>query len=182
MLVGAALLATARAISRVTAVPFRAVAAALQAVGWQPTRTPGSLTVEIAAGTAERLTAERNAWFRAAYVIKSARRIEAKVAAGASMEDAILAEKRYYVAHQGADLKRTLNAQRVDNATATYGPLLGWHATIDGRTDPECRKANGGNFEAGRPPVIGYPGSVHPSCRCVPGPPFPRGKRLASLG
>jgi uncharacterized protein with gpF-like domain len=43
---------------------------------------------------------------------------------------------------------------------------LRWDAQLDRRTTPECRAADGGIFTASQPPTIGYPGTVHMSCRC----------------
>ena len=68
---------------------------------------------------------------------------------------------------------------QVDMATMTYGLLLGWHTVIDKRTSAECYWANGQNFHADQMPAIGYPGAVHPHCRCYPGAPFPGGKLLS---
>ena len=50
--------------------------------------------------------------------------------------------------------------------------LVGWKAVMDSRTSAECAAANGKNFPADRPPVIGWPGAVHPHCRCVPTKPY----------
>lgn len=180
MLAAATLLSCARAVQRVTGLPLVVAMAALAAVGWQPSRLPGGADPSSGLGEAEQATQALNAAYRAAYVVKSGYRIRQAISNGKSLDEAVAAEKRIYQQHAGAEQKRTLNAQRVDRAAGTYGELLGWHAVVDRRTDPQCKAANGNNFEVGFPPVIGYPGSVHPNCRCVPGPPFPRGKRLAS--
>jgi hypothetical protein len=68
-----------------------------------------------------------------------------------------------------------------DPATGQVTRLVGWHAKLDGRTSPECRAADGANFPANRPPSIGWPGAVHPSCRCRPGAPHAQGRLLDSI-
>jgi len=64
-------------------------------------------------------------------------------------------------------------AAQVDTAVMDHGLLLGWHSVNDRRTSPECRAANRHNFRADDMPLIGFPGAVHPHCRCWPGAPFP---------
>lgn len=59
--------------------------------------------------------------------------------------------------------------------------LVGWQARMDSRTSPECAAANGLNFYADRPPAIGYPGAVHPHCRCRPRKPWPNAGLVDSV-
>jgi uncharacterized protein with gpF-like domain len=68
----------------------------------------------------------------------------------------------------------------VDTAVMQVGLLLGWNTVIDSHTSPECLAANGHNFRADHMPKIGYPGAVHPHCRCYAGPPRPGANLLAA--
>lgn len=80
-------------------------------------------------------------------------------------------ERRYLAQHLNAVRYSREAAQRVDNAVQRYGTTaLGWWAHLDSRTTPECRAAHGSNFSATRPPIIGYPGTLHGgTCRCHAG-------------
>lgn len=95
------------------------------------------------------------------------------------VREAVEREKGYLKQHLDAVAKRTDAAKAVDLAAATWGLLLGWHAVIDSRTSPDCRAAHRTNFEVGQMPKIGYPGTVHPSCRCRAGRPW--GNAIRSL-
>jgi hypothetical protein len=89
------------------------------------------------------------------------------------LDRALAKERRYFDQHLGAERGRREAAGRVDSTARRLGlTTLGWHARLDDRTTPECRAAHSHNFDVTRPPSIGYPGAVHPSCRCRPGPPF----------
>ena len=72
-------------------------------------------------------------------------------------------------------------AMNTDMASWSYGDLLGWYTVRDARTSAECLAADGRNFSASAPPLIGYPGAVHPHCRCYPGPAHPGGRMLPSV-
>lgn len=122
-------------------------------------------------------------FYRAAYVVNAAARISRVIAAasdsedGSSLEDALRtagrAERRYLDLHRIARSRRMEAAAEVAAASEDWGPLLGWHTTLDGHATPECRAADASNFRADEPPAIGYPGSLHGGrCRCFPGPPF----------
>jgi len=124
-----------------------------------------------AAGHIARTAAPR----RAAFLLSSIRRLEA----GGSVD----AERRYLEAHLNAERTRRESAQAVDQAAKRFGtptragPVLGWYARQDNRTTPECAAAHRRNFLAARPPLIGYPGTLHGgACRCVSGPPIPGAK------
>jgi hypothetical protein len=89
------------------------------------------------------------------------------------LDRALEKERRYFDQHLGAERGRREAAARVDSTAKRLGLMtLGWHGIKDGRTDEQCLQAIGHNFDVTRPPSIGYPGAVHPSCRCRPGPPF----------
>jgi hypothetical protein len=109
---------------------------------------------------------------RAAYILAAARRM-------AVAEPDLEAERRYLAQHLSAERGRDEAAARVDQASSLYGPIVGWVSRKDDRVTPECAAAAGWNFRAAKPPVIGYPGTLHGStCRCVAGPPFPGGRLL----
>lgn len=124
---------------------------------------------------------------RAQYVIAAARRITTALRdarsrnedMAAALADAIDRERRYYAQHLEASWKRAQAAARVDSSAMLYGPLLGWYSLLDRSTTADCRHADGRNFIAAVMPAIGYPGMVHPQCRCLPGPPHPAGAILA---
>lgn len=122
---------------------------------------------------------------RAAYLVQAARRVASGMAKGPDGALAALdRERRYLEQHLRADAGRTVAAGQVAAVARglaraakrdgqTWNGLVGWYATLDDRTSPDCRKAHGRNFDPNRVPPIGFPGTVHPSCRCRPGPPFP---------
>lgn len=123
-------------------------------------------------GDAARATQASEASYRAGYVVNAAERISTALANGSSLADALKAERAWYRAHEAARRNRQASAVAVDAEAAKFGAVLGWFAREDGKTSPECKAAHGSNFRAGSRPAIGYPGSVHRFCRCVPGPPF----------
>lgn len=122
---------------------------------------------------------------RAAYLAVAARRMSTAARLGPAERDRALdAERRYLTLHLAADAGRTIAAQRVaatarqvsraaKRVSQPWSGLLGWYAVMDERTSAECRRANGRNFDPTKIPPIGLPGTVHPHCRCKPGPPFP---------
>lgn len=118
----------------------------------------------IPSATASVESAKMEAAFRAHYVYNATKRLEA----GGSLTQ----ERVYFNQHLAAVRQRRKAAALTDKMRARYGTTLGWHAKMDQRTSPECRAANGKNFDAGRMPAIGYPGAVHPYCRCRPGKKF----------
>lgn len=125
---------------------------------------------------------------RAAYLAAAGYRMSTAARLGPSAQARAMAvERQWLQQHLAADAGRVVAADQVA-ATArqlakraqrepgfTWNGLLGWYATMDDRTSAECKKANGRNFDPVRIPPIGLPGTVHPHCRCRPGPPFPVG-------
>lgn len=87
-----------------------------------------------------------------------------------ALAEAIPRERRWFSAHIAASWQRAVAAAQVDLAAASYGPLLGWYTVRDSRTSAECMAADGRNFSPEAMPRIGWPGAVHPHCRCYPGP------------
>lgn len=132
-------------------------------------------------GPAQRAMIRTNTLRQAQFMFSACKRVQAAVAKARSQNapviDAIRAalstEQRYMGMHIMASQRRVTAATTVDGMAETYGPLLSWIAVMDTRTTAECRAANGKSFYASRPPAIGYPGTVHPHCRCQPGPPRP---------
>ena len=126
-----------------------------------------------------------NLGYRAAYAVAAVKRL-VKAVRGPSEESvderltkALRAEASYLQAHLNASKRREDAANLVDAAARVHGPLLGWYSVIDEKTTLDCRRANGKNFEVSNPPKIGYPGSVHPFCRCSPGAPFPDARTIS---
>lgn len=115
--------------------------------------------------------ARREASYRAAFVLNSSRRIQRQIDANRNPLEAVDSERRYWKMHLQAQKGREAAAEQVDRIATLWGDLLGWYAERDERTTPECQAANGKNFRASEVPLIGYPGTVHPNCRCKAGPP-----------
>jgi hypothetical protein len=88
---------------------------------------------------------------------------------------ALARERRFYGQQLAAGWNRSQSAAQADSAAMMFGTYLGWYTVVDSRTSRECLEANGRNFWVYRMPRIGYPGMVHPHCRCLPGSPFPGG-------
>lgn len=166
--------ATAASLAVVLAIPAAVALAFLRALGAKVLSAFKQATLAPAAGSAVGITAAANMRYRAAFIKNALRRI----AAAPDVKIALKRELGFFVAHVDAGKRRKVMGKRVDFARGKYGDLLGWYAKMDKRTSAECRAANGRNFEALVPPVIGYPGSVHPHCRCVPGPPFEGAKMV----
>lgn len=119
-----------------------------------------------------RQVASDELFYRAAYVMNSARRIQSMLSTGTPIRDAVDAERRYFKAHEGARRLRLAAAAEVADAQDKYGILLGWYLNPLLNNDPECKAANGHNFRADRRPLIGWPGTVHPNCGCYAGQPI----------
>lgn len=129
---------------------------------------------------------------RAAYLVSAARRLTTAFRYDPNMARALEQERTYLAAHLEANTKRTLAAKQVAKLAQhrayqgldwdrETGGMLGWYATLDARTSLECRRANGRNFDPTRIPRIGFPGAVHPNCRCKAGPPHRSGDRVEDL-
>lgn len=167
---GASLAVAARALASYLKLPVKVLRRVLTVIRYSP-----EMFRQLRGTSATDITKRANDLYRAAYIAKAARR----VAQSPELIQGVLDEIRWYKAHQAAAERRILMAQRVDVfRRRIHSPLLGWYAVMDSRTTGECRAANGRNFFYNRPPVIGYPGAVHPNCRCTVGPPHPRGKMV----
>lgn len=134
-------------------------------------------------GPAQRFAVRQNLTRRAQFLVAAAKRVQQAITAARSAgepptpaaEAAARAEGRNLALHVQASQNRMAAAARTDGAATMHGNLLGWNSVSDARTSPGCRKANGKNFYADRPPLIegapSFPGSAHPACRCWPSAP-----------
>lgn len=153
------------------------------------------LRVAPAAGAHEAVQAtyRTNLTRRASYLAQAAHRITSGLARGPEAGlDAVDRERRYLAQHLQADAARTVAADQVAaqvrtlvresrKTGSTWNGLLGWHAVMDARTSAECRRANGRNFDPAKLPRIGFPGSVHPHCRCRAVPPYDTHLRVENV-
>lgn len=145
-----------------------------------------------------------NLMHRAAYLVSAARRLSRpfrgpRLGMGDRLKATIETEKRYLAQHLDAVSNRVRAAEQVGQAMRVQSKrvarinetngvpgrpsssLLGWYAVMDERTSAECRRAHGRNFDPRQIPMIGFPGAVHPHCRCRPGPPHRTDARVEEL-
>jgi hypothetical protein len=140
---------------------------------WLALKAQRDLSPPTTQGPAYVASADPEAALEALYLMRAAQRMQATVDSGASVSNAMGTEARFYGMHILAQENRRRAASLVDLTVAQEGSdLLGWKAVMDSRTSAECADANGKNFRASDPPLIGYPGAVHPRCRCRPVGPF----------
>lgn len=162
--------------------------AALTAVLADVMSAPPALTGII--GAASEQTSRLNAARRAQYVLAATRRVLGAVRDARAQGNPVMAaaraqlatERRYYAQHTAAMWNRARAAGMTDLAAATHGALLGWNTTRTATTSAECRAADGKNFYATAMPDIGWPGAVHPNCKCFPGPAHPGAALLPARG
>jgi len=141
-------------------------------------------------GDAGRQMARQNLLRRAQFTVSAAHRLSDDVSRAISAHQSIVTaissgldrERRFYGQHLVAIWGRQRAGAQVDSAAMLHGRMLGWHTVRDAKTSKECLAADGKNFYADHVPLIGYPGAVHPNCRCQPGAPFPHGAILPSYG
>lgn len=107
---------------------------------------------------------------RAAYIVNAIHRMNTALTTHqpATIRAAWTQELDHLASHLQANHKRNEAAIDVSRRWkhAGHPNLMGWLAILDDRTGAECREANGRNFDPTQVPAIGYPGSVHPACRC----------------
>jgi hypothetical protein len=169
--------------SRAARISPAAMLASLQLVMSMPQELTG------ASGPASMAVIRENHLRRAQFAIATGQRMTSAIlsarsrgeTARSAIADTLPRERRYFGQHIEAAWNRARAAAQVDQAYFAYGNLLGWYSVRDRSTSPECRAAHGGNFTVDAPPAIGWPGSVHPHCRCWPGAPVPGGRMLASF-
>jgi SPP1 gp7 family putative phage head morphogenesis protein len=170
------------AYERRSALYWRALGGALEVAFQMPPEAAG------VTGPATIYTARLNQLRRAQMIYAMGDRLlgdltEAR-SRGQSIRQALAAgvsrERRYFGMHVGAMWNRARAAQQADLASWSYGDLLGWWSVRDKKTSPECRAAHGKNFLVTDMPYIGFPGAVHPHCRCIAVPPWPGGRMLTT--
>jgi hypothetical protein len=193
-LTAAATVAALKVRFALTAAAVSALGAVLNVVMTHPHPVTGII------GPASARTSRMNTARRAQYVIAASKRVigaardarakggpdgaAARYAVGAAVAAQLATERRFFEQHQAAMWARATAAGQIDMEAAVHGDLLGWYARRgDGRTTPDCRKADRHNFYASHPPDIGLPGiGPHVGCRCEAGPPWPGGKLLPGRG
>lgn len=165
IVIGASAKATATKLAPTIGVPLPSLLPVVIIALSKPTNY-GAPVVRSAVASTE--SARSEALFRAQYVLAASRRVAAATRLG-NREKALRDEQRYFNQHMAAMKNRQETAAAVDRAKSRFGDRLGWYAKMDSLTSAECREANGKNFYASQMPPIGYPGAVHPHCRCKPG-------------
>lgn len=176
--IGASEQATANTLSPLVGIPVPPLLLVLQISSSTP---PSYGIATMASPTASSEAQALEPTYRAQYILAASRRADIALRAGVPAEKVRADEDRYFKQHLAAMANRKVSAAQVDSAAKGFGTTLGWHAKMDNRTSPECRAANGRNFDATRRPAIGYPGSVHPNCRCRAGKPFATSKTVYSI-
>lgn len=178
MVVGASAQATAQTLASVVGIPAPSLLIAIL-IARSETVTYGIATLPSATAASESQRLE--AVYRAQFVLASSRRVHAAKQRGVPEADIRAQEQRYFQQHIDAMKNRRDAATKVDSAARRYGTTLGWYAVLDNRTSKECREAHGRNFDATRRPAIGYPGAVHPHCRCRAGKAHATSKTVYSV-
>lgn len=161
---GATAQATATSLSPLIGVPVPSLLPILILAMSRPVNF-GIATLPSATASSE--SSRLEATYRAHYVYAASRRLAGLT--GEKRQKALQAERRYFNQHMEASANRKESASAVDKASQRYGNELGWYAKMDSITSAECRAAHGKNFSVTRIPAIGWPGSVHPNCRCRAG-------------
>lgn len=114
-------------------------------------------------------TASDEPRMRALFILNAAKRLTVALAGGVAPLPAFRNEARYFELHRAAAKRRLWAAGQVD-AAAQVATWLEWRTARDQRVTPACRAMEGHVFTVDQPPKIGWPGSVHPACRCYPVP------------
>lgn len=183
-LTAAAAVASLKVRFVLTAAALSALGAVLNVVMQHPPPVTGVI------GAASEQTSRMNAARRAQYVIAAAKRVMGAARDARAKGEPVIGavrgqlatEQRYYSQHQAAMWSRARAAGQTDMAAAEHGDFLGWNTILDSRASAECRAADGWNYYASSMPDIGYPGAVHPRCRCFPSSPHPGGRVLPGSG
>jgi hypothetical protein len=94
---------------------------------------------------------------------------------------ALKAEASYLEAHRNAAERRSQMAQMIEQAVATYGPVLSWRAVKRETSRPHHLAADARNWNAsnGPPRATGALPGVLPNCLCSFGPPIPGAKEIS---
>jgi HK97 family phage prohead protease len=112
---------------------------------------------------------------QAAYLVRGSLRVATAYATGdrTTIEKAEKLEQVYRNAHDAAQVQRAEAAEALaenleisGDEPDTNGEILrGWDSEVRA-CDRGCQEAHGKNFNALIRPRIGYPGQVHPNCKC----------------
>lgn len=172
LLTAGTVLETIQSYSRRSRILSAAMLGVLQVLmSFPPERTGAS-------GSASLQVIRLNALRRSQFAVMAGHRVTSDLLSARSRGEtvsqalarALPRERRWFSAHIQASWQRATAAQQADLAALSYGPVLGWYAVHDARTSAECKAADGRNFSVTAMPRIGWPGAVHPHCRCYPGP------------
>lgn len=178
LLAGYAIDKTAHGVAHLLGLPTLPVLAAIGLAGSGTAHRPNARL----AGTQGARTAgpvrevrDQETFYRAAYVVNAAARIHASMSSGQTLKQAVSTERPNTRAHEQARRNRLNTAVEMQRLSDLFGPLLGWYRDPLSDSESECVQADGHNFDPAVGTVIGFPGSVHPHCRCVAGPPIDDG-------
>lgn len=170
---------TARGIRHVLGVSTLAGTAALGLAGTGTVHRPNARLRGVEGARTHGVVREvrdNELYFRAAYIVAAAQRLDADLKRKLPLRQALAKEKIYQRQHEKARRNRQETATQIQKQAKTWGPLLGWYRDpLSEHSESECRDAHGHNFYANEGTVIGFPGSVHPHCHCKAGPPWPDG-------
>lgn len=119
-----------------------------------------------------RSVARKEIFYRAAYLLNAAHRVEKDTRGGENLQEAVRDELPNFRLHEAARAARLQNAVGIAWRSNRFGRLLGWYLNPLLDNERECITASGHNFYADEGTVIGYPGAVHPRCGCNAGPPI----------
>jgi hypothetical protein len=179
LLAGGTALVVAGLIARLLGLPKRSVLIALTMTRGNRSTTPKPNARHAANGNSHRgeaadfarTVAALDVYYRAAYVVNASARVNAELAAKKPLGDVVGKELHNYDLHELARRQRLDAASQIGAAVEEHGNLLGWYLDPELNNEIECIRANGNNFYANRPPIIGLPGMTHPRCGCKAGRP-----------
>jgi len=128
------------------------------------------------------------AGYQAAYLVTATVRLAEANATGDAdtMRAAHDREDQLFDAHIAAQEQRAAAAEVLAAEIEDVDPdddgevLFGWHGE-QGACEHGCREAHGRNFNALVRPRIGYPGQVHPNCKCSFGEPWNTTNRVDDI-
>lgn len=169
---------TARGIRHVLGLPTLPIIAAIGLTGSGTVHRPNARLRGVEGARTHgvvRETRDNELFFRAAYIVSAARRLNADLQQKLPLQQAIAKERPYTRQHEKARRNRLETSTQIQRQAKEWGPLLGWYRDTASDSENECRDADGHNFYAAEGTIIGLPGAVHPHCHCVAGPPFPDG-------
>lgn len=113
-----------------------------------------------------RAAANEELYYRAAYVVAAAHRIQRGLKATTPIRTVLADESTNYRRHEQARTQRRAAAERTARAAQIFGDVLGWYLNPALNNEAECIAASGNNFHADTMPIIGWPGAVHMFCGC----------------